>query len=67
MDVLELWTAFQDEHDDDKILDVDLDGRGRCSPAIDALDRDRQEVYDECQNDAESDDVDIKQVAERIV
>ena len=49
------------------MLDVELDGRCECSSAIDALNRDRQDVYDECQHDAETDDVDVKQVAEHVV
>ena len=42
------------------MLDVDLDGRCERSSATDALNRDRQDVYDACQD--ESDHVDVKQV-----
>ena len=49
------------------MLDVDFDARCGCSSANEALNRDRQDVYDECQDDAESDDVDIKQVVEHVV
>ena len=47
--------------------DVDLDGRCQCSSAIDALNRDRQGVHDACQDDAKSDDTDVKQVVEHAV
>ena len=47
--------------------EVDLDGRCQCSSAIDALNRGRQDVYDACQDDAKSDDIDVKQVMEHVV
>ena len=47
--------------------DVDLDGRCTGSFAIDALNCNRQDVYDECQDDEEGDDTDVKQVVEHVV
>ena len=49
------------------MLDVDLDGRRQCSFATDALTSDHQDVYDACQDDAKSDNVDARQVVEHIV
>ena len=64
VDVLELLAALPRY---DEMLDVDLDGRCGCSSAIDALNCDCETVYDECQDDAKSDEVDVKQVLEQFV
>ena len=53
----------QDERDDDKVCNVDLNGRCQCSSATDALKRDCHA----CQDDGRSNDIDVKQVAEHMV
>ena len=48
---------------DDKVSDVDPDGSCQCCSATGGLKRDCQDVHDACQDDAKSDDIDVKQVA----
>ena len=47
--------------------DVDLDGRCQCCSATDDLNRSRQDGDDACQDDAKTDDIDVKQVLEHVV
>ena len=47
--------------------EVDLDGRCQYCSATDALSRGRPNVYNTSQDDAESDDIDVKQVMEHVV